>query len=1295
MVCSPSTANSAVLQTRDQEFSKYYHPDNNQALQSSVPSSSHDVALTALAQLGALRLNAKRCMISLFDRTQQYVIAEATRTLSLRSDSVYEKDDQLWIGCAVLPKENGICTLVIDLPVNASSDDPESENCGACIIPDLSKDTRFHDRAFVTGTPHARFYVGAPIKSPRGIHIGSYCILDDRPRHGISRTELFFLKDAADAVMVHLELTWAREERQRGERLIQGLGSFHEGMSTLRNQSIPVASPGLDDRIDTLSSWENRQSVSVGADGDISMLANTTATPTEALDMPALIESCQATILPSPLTEIRGAHLPVSDKSLLRQPANRGTSFESGRIDTHSSTISNEAIYSHNLHLKDALLPTGVKSTFARAANVIRESVEVEGVIFFDASAGSPGGLVHASKRMEDSSDASEYPLSTRIRTQAQERRARDQSTSSSDVFAFSTPTLQSVRGDATPDGFREVEERMIQRLLKRYPKGKVFLFRADGSVDPGDKDVQDIQIENIQRPIIGNRSLHLKAKVPLSRRDKAEFLLDIFPGARCIALTPLWDFTRERWFSLGIVWTRNPRRILNVESDLSYLTAFGNSIMAEISRLDSVAAKKAKADLLGSISHELRSPLHGILASVELLEDSSIVPFQASLINSIDICGRTLLDTIDHLLDYSKINHVSEHARHSRRAARLVQRPKATGPLSVEQATQTSSAIYSDVDLGAITEEVIVAVSVGHEIKVPIRSTQSITSDGALDLESNDQLPNDTTPPLHPRPKIERRTSQFNHVTISIDISNSSDWKMCTEVGAWRRIVMNLYGNSLKYCEQGFINVTLRSEPMESKDGLRRSMTILNVTDSGKGMSEEYLRNKLFKPFAQENPLAPGTGLGLSIIRQIILLLGGDIIVRSLQDVGTDILVRIPMVHSQQSFGDRPAPLLDEILMVREKTRGLAVCLLGMPEYPTSEGKLKLETGIDLGLWDHKSNLMRSTLESLCTNWFGMEVAGAQRKDIYLIGESSHNFADITSGQLLNKLEDELKEPTGDNVLQVIVLCKTVFSATNLQRTFRSQGRQAVVFISQPCGPRKLAKALMLVLEKRADILSGKPDEDGPRNTAEANRQRDSLIIDNDYESIFPVEPIRSTVLHFDHDQTSTSQPVIPEAQPHLQTTTKTHHLEQESATLSQLSTATGAHSFEPFLLVDDNPINLQVLSMYCKKNRYAFATASDGLEAYDAFQTASPPFKTVFMDVSMPVMDGLTSTRNIRTFEHENKLTPCSIIVLTGLGSASVQQEAYSSGANLLLVKPVRLKEIQRVLAEIAEEKSKPDKR
>lgn len=64
------------------------------------------------------------------------------------------------------------------------------------------------------------------------------------------------------------------------------------------------------------------------------------------------------------------------------------------------------------------------------------------------------------------------------------------------------------------------------------------------------------------------------------------------------------------------------------------------------------------------------------------------------------------------------------------------------------------------------------------------------------------------------------------------------------------------------------------------------------------------------------------------------------------------------------------------------------------------------------------------------------------------------------------------------------------------------------------------------------------------------------------------------------------------------------------------------------------------------------------------------------------MPVLDGFEATRRIRQFEHEEKLERATIIALTGLGSTDAQQEAYSSGIDLFLTKPVRLKELTRIL-------------
>ena len=67
---------------------------------------------------------------------------------------------------------------------------------------------------------------------------------------------------------------------------------------------------------------------------------------------------------------------------------------------------------------------------------------------------------------------------------------------------------------------------------------------------------------------------------------------------------------------------------------------------MAEVSRLATITADKSKGDFIGSISHELRSPLHGILASAEFLAETDCDTFQMSLVDTVDSCGRTLLGT-------------------------------------------------------------------------------------------------------------------------------------------------------------------------------------------------------------------------------------------------------------------------------------------------------------------------------------------------------------------------------------------------------------------------------------------------------------------------------------------------------------------------------------------------------------------------------------------------------------------------------------------------------------------------
>lgn len=138
-----------------------------------------------------------------------------------------------------------------------------------------------------------------------------------------------------------------------------------------------------------------------------------------------------------------------------------------------------------------------------------------------------------------------------------------------------------------------------------------------------------------------------------------------------------------------------------------------------------------------------------------------------------------------------------------------------------------------------------------------------------------------------------------------------------------------------------------------------------------------------------------------------------------------------------------------------------------------------------------------------------------------------------------------------------------------------------------------------------------------------------------------------------------------------------------------STLSLPDGVHTptlppYQPlhFLLVDDNHINLKVLSTYVKKLGRECDTALNGQEALDAYVASPDKYNCIFMDISMPVMDGFEATRRIRAHERKHGLGPIAVFALSGLASNEAQQEAFGSGIDLFLSKPVTLKELSAIL-------------
>ncbi len=73
------------------------------------------------------------------------------------------------------------------------------------VVPDAWKDPRFADNPLVTGEPHIRFYAGAPLRTPDGERLGTFCIIDREPRE-FSDEQLHILTELAALTMDRLEL---------------------------------------------------------------------------------------------------------------------------------------------------------------------------------------------------------------------------------------------------------------------------------------------------------------------------------------------------------------------------------------------------------------------------------------------------------------------------------------------------------------------------------------------------------------------------------------------------------------------------------------------------------------------------------------------------------------------------------------------------------------------------------------------------------------------------------------------------------------------------------------------------------------------------------------------------------------------------------------------------------------------------------------------------------------------------------------------------------------------------------
>ncbi|MCG9677436.1 ATP-binding protein [Vibrio sp. Isolate24] len=111
--------------------------------------------------------------------------------------------------------------------------------------------------------------------------------------------------------------------------------------------------------------------------------------------------------------------------------------------------------------------------------------------------------------------------------------------------------------------------------------------------------------------------------------------------------------------------------------------------------------------------------------------------------------------------------------------------------------------------------------------------------------------------------------------------------------------------------------------------------------------------------------------------------------------------------------------------------------------------------------------------------------------------------------------------------------------------------------------------------------------------------------------------------------------------------------------------------------LIVEDNLMNQKIASFFLSKIGMNYQIASNGAEAVNMFQSGQQ-YTAILMDCMMPVMDGLTATRNIRAWEIEQGRSRTPIIALTASVLPEEIDSCFAAGMDAYLPKPYKSQQL-----------------
>jgi signal transduction histidine kinase len=256
-----------------------------------------------------------------------------------------------------------------------------------------------------------------------------------------------------------------------------------------------------------------------------------------------------------------------------------------------------------------------------------------------------------------------------------------------------------------------------VDRIIQMFPQGTI-LYQLNGdwlmSTSEGNRLLLDLEV--------------------------SEALDKSFQSSQQLLIMPLFDVLRNSTAAICVGWLNDYSRVYLDQSDLPFVSAFCMSIMSEVLWLETQMLEQVKSDFLGSISHEMKTPLHQTLGTLDLLLQTICSDEQCELVVNARFGATQLLETIDKVLQYSTTRYRADAKQEAPSETDMIldekEAPRITGP-RVEHIAGAAST----VDLVRMCEEVV------EDTTKRMRLLETIMSPSEQQDQEQDDMPRPELP--------------------------------------------------------------------------------------------------------------------------------------------------------------------------------------------------------------------------------------------------------------------------------------------------------------------------------------------------------------------------------------------------------------------------------------------------------------------------------------------------------------------------------------------------------------------